>query len=179
MSPPLEGTRSPYTRIWSNQARENFNFFIACLLSKRGKEWLVFYFGTWQHHVSDFAEVLSGVLEIGGTDGKQIFITRQLSKSSWTEEVEKHYAWGQATHFNIPVMIWSYSSVTSLFGLSEKIETVIQERKKKKGKFELIFLCAKGTVLCTAIYPPRSLATHISCRLLLKSDRWCWRPSFS
>lgn len=154
MSPPLEGTRSPYTRIWSNQARENFNFFIACLLSKRGKEWLVFYFGTWQHHVSDFAEVLSGVLEIGGTDGKQIFITRQLSKSSWTEEVEKHYAWGQATHFNIPVMIWSYSSVTSLFGLSEKIETVIQERKKKKKENLNLFSCVLKELSYVLLFTP-------------------------
>lgn len=154
MSPPLEGTRSPYTRIWSNQARENFNFFIACLLSKRGKEWLVFYFGTWQHHVSDFAEVLSGVLEIGGTDRKQIFITRQLSKSSWTEEVEKHYAWGQATHFNIPVMIWSYSSVTSLFGLSEKIETVIQERKKKKKENLNLFSCVLKELSYVLLFTP-------------------------
>lgn len=154
MSPPLEGTRSPYTRIWSNQARENFNFFIACLLSKRGKEWLVFYFGTWQHHVSDFAEVLSGVLEIGGTDGKQIFITRQLSKSSWTEEVEKHYTWGQATHFSMPVMIWSYSSVTSLFGLSEKIETVIQERKKKKKENLNLFSCVLKELSYVLLFTP-------------------------
>lgn len=154
MSPPLEGTRSPYTRIWSNQARENFNFFIACLLSKRGKEWLVFYFGTWQHHVSDFAEVLSGVLEIGGTDRKQIFITRQLSKSSWTEEVEKHYTWGQATHFSMPVMIWSYSSVTSLFGLSEKIETVIQERKKKKKENLNLFSCVLKELSYVLLFTP-------------------------